>query len=148
MADGTFADARGHERTGSRTQPGLARPGRQRPARSGPEGGAGPALELSAGVSLRPPGPRGTGGDGGPGMPAGDLFRRFWLPVLLAEELPAPDCPPLRLKILGESLVEIPLGPIEAAEQLPVVAHALGEAKFDSRVVIANGLVGDVTIDR
>ena len=41
----------------------------------------------------------------GPGTPGGDLLRRFWLPVLLAAELPAPDCAPVRLKILGESLV-------------------------------------------
>jgi phenylpropionate dioxygenase-like ring-hydroxylating dioxygenase large terminal subunit len=35
----------------------------------------------------------------------GELFRRFWLPALLLEELPAPDCPPVRFKILGENLV-------------------------------------------
>ena len=32
----------------------------------------------------------------GPGTPMGDLFRRFWLPVALAEELPGPDCDPVR----------------------------------------------------
>ena len=41
----------------------------------------------------------------GPGTPMGDLYRRFWQPVLLAEELPAPDCPPVRLQVLGEELV-------------------------------------------
>jgi nitrite reductase/ring-hydroxylating ferredoxin subunit len=35
----------------------------------------------------------------------GDLLRRYWLPVLLAEELPKPDCPPVRVQILGEELV-------------------------------------------
>jgi nitrite reductase/ring-hydroxylating ferredoxin subunit len=35
----------------------------------------------------------------------GNLFRRFWLPALLPEELPAPDCPPIRFRILGEDLV-------------------------------------------
>ena len=30
------------------------------------------------------------------GTPMGELFRRFWLPVALAEELPGPDCVPLR----------------------------------------------------
>src|SRR5918911_3669291 len=39
------------------------------------------------------------------GTPMGDLFRRFWLPVLLPEEVPEPDCPPIRLKIMGEYLV-------------------------------------------
>jgi len=41
----------------------------------------------------------------GPGTPMGELFRRFWLPALLPEELPAPDCPPVRHRILGEDLV-------------------------------------------
>lgn len=41
----------------------------------------------------------------GAGMPMGNLFRRFWLPALLAEELPEADCPPVRLKLLGEDLV-------------------------------------------
>jgi phenylpropionate dioxygenase-like ring-hydroxylating dioxygenase large terminal subunit len=39
------------------------------------------------------------------GTPMGELFRRFWLPVLLPEELPEPDCPPVRIKIMGEYLV-------------------------------------------
>ena len=41
----------------------------------------------------------------GPGTPMGDLFRRYWLPALLAKELPTPDCPPVRLKLLSESMV-------------------------------------------
>jgi phenylpropionate dioxygenase-like ring-hydroxylating dioxygenase large terminal subunit len=41
----------------------------------------------------------------GPGTPMGELFRRYWIPVLLADELPAPDCPPVRVKLLGERLV-------------------------------------------
>jgi phthalate 4,5-dioxygenase oxygenase subunit len=40
-----------------------------------------------------------------PGTPMGELFRRFWLPALLPEELPRPDCPPVRHRILGEDLV-------------------------------------------
>ena len=35
----------------------------------------------------------------------GGLFRRYWLPALLAEELPEVDCPPVRVKILGERLI-------------------------------------------
>ena len=35
----------------------------------------------------------------------GDLMRRYWLPGLLAEEIPEPDCPPVRIKLLGEELV-------------------------------------------
>ncbi len=41
----------------------------------------------------------------GPGTPMGELFRRYWLPALLAQELPAPDCPPVRLQILSERMV-------------------------------------------
>lgn len=41
----------------------------------------------------------------GPGTPMGDLYRRFWLPVLVADELPEPDCVPVRLTVLGERLV-------------------------------------------
>ena len=41
----------------------------------------------------------------GPGTPMGNLFRRYWLPVLLSEELPGPDCPPVRAKILSERLI-------------------------------------------
>lgn len=41
----------------------------------------------------------------GPGTPMGNLFRRFWLPAMLSEELPEPDCPPVRLRLLGEDLV-------------------------------------------
>jgi phthalate 4,5-dioxygenase len=41
----------------------------------------------------------------GPGTTMGALFRRYWLPVLLAEELPGPDGPPARVKLLGERLL-------------------------------------------
>ncbi len=37
--------------------------------------------------------------------PMGELFRRYWLPALTADELPGPDCPPVRLPLLGEQLV-------------------------------------------
>ena len=35
----------------------------------------------------------------------GELFRRFWMPALLAEELPHPDCDPVRIRILSEYMV-------------------------------------------
>jgi nitrite reductase/ring-hydroxylating ferredoxin subunit len=41
----------------------------------------------------------------GPGTPMGEVMRRYWLPALLADELPAPDCPPVRVRLLGEDLV-------------------------------------------
>jgi phthalate 4,5-dioxygenase oxygenase subunit len=40
-----------------------------------------------------------------PGTPMGTLFRRFWLPVLLSQELPQPDCPPVRVKVMGDDYV-------------------------------------------
>ncbi|MSP40152.1 MAG: aromatic ring-hydroxylating dioxygenase subunit alpha [Deltaproteobacteria bacterium] len=40
-----------------------------------------------------------------PGTPMGDLFRRYWIPALLSEEIPAADCPPVRVRLLGEDLV-------------------------------------------
>jgi phthalate 4,5-dioxygenase oxygenase subunit len=41
----------------------------------------------------------------GPGVPMGELFRQYWLPALLAEELPDDDCPPVRVKLLSERLI-------------------------------------------
>jgi phenylpropionate dioxygenase-like ring-hydroxylating dioxygenase large terminal subunit len=41
----------------------------------------------------------------GPGTPMGSTMRRYWIPALLAWELPEPDCPPVRVKLLGEELV-------------------------------------------
>jgi phthalate 4,5-dioxygenase len=39
------------------------------------------------------------------GTPMGELIRRYWIPALLSEEIPEPDCPPARVRILGEELV-------------------------------------------
>ena len=41
----------------------------------------------------------------GPGTVMGKMFRAYWLPALLAEELPEDDCPPVRVKLLGERLI-------------------------------------------
>lgn len=41
----------------------------------------------------------------GPGTPMGKLFRCLWLPTLLAKELPEPDCPPVRVRLLSEDLI-------------------------------------------
>jgi phenylpropionate dioxygenase-like ring-hydroxylating dioxygenase large terminal subunit len=41
----------------------------------------------------------------GPGTAMGEYFRRFWLPVALSREMPEPDSPPLRVKVMGEELV-------------------------------------------
>ena len=39
------------------------------------------------------------------GTPTGELFRRFWLPVALADELSGTDCIPVRVRVLGEDLI-------------------------------------------
>jgi phenylpropionate dioxygenase-like ring-hydroxylating dioxygenase large terminal subunit len=41
----------------------------------------------------------------GPGTPGGAFFRSYWLPALLAEELPSNDCPPVRIKLMSERLL-------------------------------------------
>jgi len=40
-----------------------------------------------------------------PGTPMGDAMRRYWIPALLAREIAEPDCPPVRVRLLGEDLV-------------------------------------------
>src|SRR5712691_5029527 len=39
------------------------------------------------------------------GTAMGEYFRRFWQPVALSREIAEPDCPPVRVKLLGEDLV-------------------------------------------
>ena len=41
----------------------------------------------------------------GPGTPMGTTLRMYWVPALLASEIAEPDCPPVRVKLLGEELV-------------------------------------------
>ena len=40
-----------------------------------------------------------------PGTPTGSLFRRYWIPALLSEEIAEPDGAPARVRLLGEDLV-------------------------------------------
>src|SRR5882672_350182 len=41
----------------------------------------------------------------GAGTPMGQFFRSYWIPALLAGELPEPDCPPVRIQLLSERLI-------------------------------------------
>src|SRR6201997_1729865 len=41
----------------------------------------------------------------GPETPMGNFLRRYWIPILLAEELPENECPPVRVKLLSERLL-------------------------------------------
>ena len=69
----------------------------------------------------------------GPGTLMGKLLRRYWKPFLLAEEIPEPDCPPVRVKLIGENLVafrdskgRIGLGSTSSA---PTAASPCGSAR-------------------
>ncbi|MGH3303796.1 MAG: Rieske 2Fe-2S domain-containing protein [Streptosporangiaceae bacterium] len=41
----------------------------------------------------------------GAGTPMGALMRQYWVPAMLSSELPKPDCPPVRVLLLGEKLI-------------------------------------------
>lgn len=41
----------------------------------------------------------------GPDSLVGKLLRRYWTPALLSEEIPEPDCPPVKVRLLGEDLI-------------------------------------------
>jgi phenylpropionate dioxygenase-like ring-hydroxylating dioxygenase large terminal subunit len=41
----------------------------------------------------------------GPDTPMGRMFRSYWIPALLTEELPENDCPPVRVQLFSERLL-------------------------------------------
>jgi len=41
----------------------------------------------------------------GPGTAMGMVFRSYWIPACLSEEVPVPDSPPIRVRLLGEDLI-------------------------------------------
>ena len=41
----------------------------------------------------------------GPGTPMGNFIRQYWLPAVRSDELPSPDCPPVRIRLLSENLI-------------------------------------------
>src|SRR5579871_1042425 len=41
----------------------------------------------------------------GPGTPMGETLRRYWIPIVMPDEVPEPGCDPVRVKLLGEELV-------------------------------------------
>ncbi len=41
----------------------------------------------------------------GPGTLMGDFVRQYWIPAVRSDELPAADCPPVRIRLLGENMI-------------------------------------------
>ncbi len=41
----------------------------------------------------------------GPDTPVGALIRQYWIPALVSSEVPEPDGPPVRVRLLGENLI-------------------------------------------
>jgi phenylpropionate dioxygenase-like ring-hydroxylating dioxygenase large terminal subunit len=41
----------------------------------------------------------------GRGTPMGELMRRYWIPAAFSHQIAKPDCPPVRVRLLGENLV-------------------------------------------
>jgi len=41
----------------------------------------------------------------GPGTTMGNLMREYWIPAVQSAELPKPDCPPVRIRLLSENLI-------------------------------------------
>ena len=41
----------------------------------------------------------------GPETAMGKLMRQYWIPAIPSNELPSPDCPPVRIRLLGENLI-------------------------------------------
>src|SRR3954468_24741693 len=35
----------------------------------------------------------------------GEWMREYWMPAIRSDELPSPDCPPVRVMLLGEALI-------------------------------------------
>ena len=62
----------------------------------------------------------------GPGTPTGRLFRSYWVPALLKEELPENDCPPVRVKILSEQTLKDNSEVFGSLESMPKHALTMG----------------------
>ena len=83
----------------------------------------------------------------GPGTPMGKMFRCYWLPALLAEELPENECPPVRVKLLSERLLAFrdsdgPLRPdrriLRAPRRVAVVRPQRGDPACAAPITAGN----------
>jgi phthalate 4,5-dioxygenase oxygenase subunit len=86
----------------------------------------------------------------GAGTPMGELMRRYWMPAMLSFELPEPDCAPVRIRLLSESLV----GFRDTSGRIGVVAEMcphrgaslwLGRNEADGLRCVYHGWKFDVT---
>src|SRR3546814_12506706 len=55
--------------------------------------------------------------------PMGQYFRCFWQPVALSAQLPEPDCKPVRVQVLGETLLAFRDTPGRVGLVDPVCSH-------------------------
>ena len=61
----------------------------------------------------------------GPGTLMSNLLRRYWTPALLSSELPSPDCPRVRARLLGEDLIAFR----DTSSAVELVANACPESR-------------------
>src|SRR3954468_9308585 len=84
----------------------------------------------------------------GPGTPMGELLRRYWIPALLAEELPGPDCDPVRVQLLHERLVPSATtkdASASSTSSAPIAPHRSSSAATRSAASAAPTTAGSTT---
>ena len=83
------------------------------------------------------------------GTPMGNLIRRYWVPALLSEEIPAADCPPVRVKLMGEDLVafrDTKDASVSSASTAPTAARRFFSAATKSAVCAVFTMAGNTTL--
>ena len=88
----------------------------------------------------------------GPGTPMGEYLRRYWLPAITSREVPEPDCPPIRVKLLNEdrSICVLVLGASSSGEGPgPLVTAFTGKSASQLRIplTIVPGALSEAEID-
>ena len=86
----------------------------------------------------------------GPGTPMGKLMRNYWIPAAFTSQVPEPDCPPIRVKLLGEELVLFRdtsnrLGLIADRGPHRLASMFFGRNEHDGLRCVYHGLKFDVT---
>ena len=86
----------------------------------------------------------------GPDAPMGKLMRNYWIPAAFTSQVPEPDCPPVRVKLLGEELVLFRdtsnrLGLIDDRCPHRLASMFFGRNEQDGLRCVYHGLKFDVT---